>query len=74
MSKQEEEAPKSLSPAAIDQCINALKHLVSNTDEIYFLSQDKRKELMMVAGQLSRPKEEADRRLKRREEGCKRKF
>ncbi len=74
MSKQEEEAPKSLSPAAIDQCINALKHLVSNTDEIYFLSQEKRKELMMVAGQLSRPsKEEADRRLKDGKKAAKRK-
>jgi len=59
------EEDKIFSEENITQCIQTLKALLENTDNIYELPENKRVELMKVAGLLSRPnKEEYNRRVK----------
>ena len=59
---------------AIEQCIEKLKTLLNDTNQLVELPEDKRVELMMVAGKLSRPtKEESDRRRKDAKKAAKRK-
>ena len=59
---------------AIEQCIETLKTLLNDTNQLFELPEDKRVELMMVAGKLSRPtKEESDRRRKDAKKAAKRK-
>lgn len=70
---QEENNPE-LSPEEVDKCIHTLSTFLENTDLIYELSQEKRKELMTLAGKLSRPnKEEFERRKKDAKKATKRK-
>ncbi|MFK8044764.1 MAG: SDR family oxidoreductase [Crocinitomicaceae bacterium] len=58
----------------IQQCIDTLKQLLNNTDQLFELPEDQRVELMMAAGKLSRPtKTEADRRRKDAKKAAKRK-
>ena len=70
---QEENNPE-LSPEEVDKCIHTLSTFLENTDLIYELSQEKRNELMTLAGKLSRPnKEEFERRKKDAKKAAKRK-
>lgn len=63
-----------LSEERIEQCIATLQAFLDNTDEIYELSEEKRIELMKVAGLLSRPnKQEYNRRVKSAKKALERK-
>jgi len=58
----------------IQQCIDTLKQLLNDTDQLFDLPEEQRVELMMAAGKLSRPsKSEADRRRKDAKKAAKRK-
>lgn len=58
----------------IDRCIAILNRLVSDTNEIFEIPEDKRIELIKAAGQLSRPsREEFSRRVKDAKKNEKRK-
>lgn len=58
----------------IDQCIETLKSLLEDTNQLFELSEGKRVELMTIAGKLSRPtKIEQDRRRKDAKKAAKRK-
>ena len=60
-----EDEKEQISQDQIDQCLDVLKKLNTNTNQLYDISEEKRLALMMAAGQLSRPsKEEFDRRKK----------
>ncbi|MGB1040709.1 MAG: SDR family NAD(P)-dependent oxidoreductase [Flavobacteriales bacterium] len=70
----EEEKKKELSQEEIETCISTLNALLENTNQLFELSQEKRKELMIAAGKLSRPnKEEQDRRVKNAKKAAQRK-
>ncbi len=59
---------------AVDQCIETLKRLLNDTNQLFELPEDKRVELMTMAGKLSRPtKEEQNRRRKDAKKAAKRK-
>lgn len=59
----------------IEQCIDTLKQLLANTNQLFELPEAQRVELMTVAGKLSRPtKEEQDRRRKDAQKAAKRKM
>lgn len=54
-----------LNQEQIDQCISILERLNTDTDLIYDIPKDRRIELFMQAGKLSRPqKDELNRRKK----------
>ncbi|WP_419211608.1 SDR family NAD(P)-dependent oxidoreductase [Maribacter sp. X9] len=62
--KQHEHEPE-ITPSAIDHCIALLNRLVTDTNQIFEIPEDKRIELIKAAGQLSRPnKQEFARRVK----------
>ncbi|WP_291867353.1 SDR family oxidoreductase [Maribacter sp.] len=71
---EEKENTNKISAAEIDKCISILEHLVTNTDEIFEISKDKRTALLKVSGKLSRPnREEFSRRKKDAKKAQKRK-
>lgn len=72
--KKEEEADK-LTQEQIDQCINILETLNSNTNQIFEIPEEKRLALIMAAGLFSRPsREEFLRRKKEAKKAEKRKI
>ncbi|MFT6716010.1 MAG: NAD(P)-dependent dehydrogenase (short-subunit alcohol dehydrogenase family) [Saprospiraceae bacterium] len=65
----------SLTPEEIQKCINTLKALNSDTDQLFDLSKELRAELMKSAGNLSRPsRDEFIRRKKDGKKAAKRKM
>ena len=48
----------SISPEDIQQCIALLNHLLAHTEDMYQIPADKRMELIVAAGKLSRPSRE----------------
>jgi hypothetical protein len=48
-----EEHP-SISPEDIEQCIALLNHLLAHTEDMYHIPADKRMELIVAAGKLSK--------------------
>ncbi|MEP0213844.1 MAG: oxidoreductase, partial [Cellulophaga sp.] len=74
MKEENTNADNALSQEEIDKCISVLEHLISNTDEIFEISKEKRTTLIKAAGQLSRPsREEFSRRKKDAKKAQKRK-
>ena len=51
--RHSEEHP-SISPEDIQQCIELLNHLLENTEDMYHIPADKRMELIVAAGKLSK--------------------
>ncbi|ADY30652.1 SDR family NAD(P)-dependent oxidoreductase [Cellulophaga lytica] len=67
-------ANNALQQEEIDKCISVLEHLITNTDEIFEISKEKRTALIKAAGQLSRPnRDEFSRRKKDAKKAQKRK-
>jgi NAD(P)-dependent dehydrogenase (short-subunit alcohol dehydrogenase family)/Asp-tRNA(Asn)/Glu-tRNA(Gln) amidotransferase C subunit len=65
---------QSLSPEEIEQCIATLTSLLDHSEQLAELEEDKRVELMTVAGKLSRPsREELNKRRKNVKKAAKRK-
>ncbi|MGF1560364.1 MAG: SDR family NAD(P)-dependent oxidoreductase [Flavobacteriaceae bacterium] len=65
---------RAISIEEVDQCIALLEHLVTNTDEIFEISKERRTILITLAGKLSRPsREEFSRRIKDAKKAQKRK-
>ncbi|MFD1550808.1 oxidoreductase [Putridiphycobacter roseus] len=61
--------------SSVDACIDTLKDLLADTNQLFELPESKRVELMTLAGQLSRPnKTESDRRRKDAKKAAKRKI
>ena len=59
----------------IEQCISTLSKLLNDTNQLFELSEEKRVELMQLAGQLSRPdKTEQNKRRKDAKKAAKRKM
>jgi len=56
--KQEEEAPATLSPDQIAQCLSVLETLNADTNQIFEIPKDIRQSLLVAAGVLSRPSKE----------------
>lgn len=74
MKDKQHEIETDISPLEIDQCIEILNRLVTDTNQIFEIPEDKRIELIKAAGQLSRPhREEFSRRVKDAKKNEKRK-
>ena len=74
MEEKNTEGKKILTEEEINQCIATLENLLEDTNQIFELSKEKRKELMMAAGKLSRPtKDEQDLRVKNAKKAAQRK-
>jgi len=58
MDADKDQSNVEISQEEIDSCIAILNKLLDNTDQIYDLSQEKRRALMTAAGKLSRPNRE----------------
>lgn len=70
----EEDKPQKLTQEQIAECIAVLKALNQNSHQIFELSREMRKELMMAAGKLSRPnRKEFAKRKKDAKKAAKRK-
>ena len=64
-----------ISSEEIDTCISILEHLVTDTNQIFNLPEDKRTALLKVSGMLSRPhRDEFQRRRKDAKKAAKRKM
>ncbi len=69
------ESPRVISPEEIDACISILEQLVTDTNQLFELSEEKRTALLKVSGMLSRPnREEHKRRRKDAKKAAKRKM
>ncbi|UII19438.1 SDR family NAD(P)-dependent oxidoreductase [Fulvivirga ligni] len=55
MNQQQEEVNKQVNDADIDQCIETLKLLLEDTEQLVSLTEEKKIELITLAGKLSRP-------------------
>ena len=65
MKDKQHENESEITPSEIDHCIALLNRLVTDTNQIFEIPEDKRIELIKAAGQLSRPnKQEFARRVK----------
>lgn len=75
MEEEQNQDKTTVSDKAIEQCIATLSNLLNDTDQLFELPEERRVELMKVAGLLSRPtKEEQDRRRKDAKKAAKRKI
>lgn len=73
--KNQSNSTRVVSQEEIDQCISVLEHLVTNTNQLYTLSEDKRTALLKASGMLSRPnRDEFQRRRKDAKKAIKRKM
>jgi len=63
-SKEDKEAAK-ISTEQVDLCLAVLQNLNNNTDQIFEIPEEKRRELLIAAGMLSRPSREEFHRRKR---------
>ncbi len=71
---KQQDTLQEISEAEIDKCISILEHLVSNTDDIFEISKEKRTALIKASGMLSRPnRDEFSRRKKDAKKAQKRK-
>mgnify|MGYP003998518783 FL=1 len=69
------DSAKIISSQEIDSCIAVLEQLVSDTNQLFDLSEDKRTALLKVSGMLSRPnRDEFQRRRKDAKKAAKRKM
>lgn len=75
MEQNEIDSKQEVTIEEIDQCITTLEKLISNTNTIFDISEERRVALMKAAGMLSRPnKEEFKQRKKDSEKAAKRKI
>ena len=73
--QNEIDSAKIISSKEIDSCIAVLEQLVSDTNQLFDLSEDKRTALLKVSGMLSRPnRDEFQRRRKDAKKAAKRKM
>lgn len=69
------DATRIVSPEEIDKCISVLEQLVSDTNQMFELSEEKRTALLKASGMLSRPhRDEFQRRRKDAKKAAKRKM
>jgi hypothetical protein len=69
------DSAKIISSQEIDSCIAVLEQLVSDTNQLFDLSEDKRIALLKISGMLSRPnRDEFQRRRKDAKKAAKRKM
>ncbi|WP_432410672.1 SDR family NAD(P)-dependent oxidoreductase [Rasiella sp. SM2506] len=73
--QNEIDTPRILSTEEIDSCISILEQLVSDTNQLFELSEEKRTALLKVSGKLSRPnRDEFKQRKKDAKKAAKRKM